>query len=86
MHLVGFTIEIYYDAWSYKRQKYFFFVHISAPISLIHIINPTNTHLYSYHHFIDTLILQHVLDLKEPSSGRPTETFSQPEQTILYQA
>jgi len=21
VHLVGFTIEIYYDAWSYKRQN-----------------------------------------------------------------
>jgi hypothetical protein len=21
VHLVGFTIEIYYDAWSYRRQK-----------------------------------------------------------------
>jgi len=28
MHLVGFTIEIYYDAWPYERQTYCDIFHI----------------------------------------------------------
>jgi hypothetical protein len=41
-----------------------------------------NAHLYYSHHFINVLLLQHVLTLKGPSSGSMNDTFSQPEQQI----
>ena len=51
--------------------------------SLFHT-KKTNTHLYYSHHFISTLLLQHVSGLKGPSSGSMTDTFSKPDPQIVY--
>jgi len=48
-------------------------------------IKPTNAHLNYSHHFISTVLLQHVSALKGPSSESTTYTCSQPDQQNVYQ-
>ena len=42
MHLVGFTAEIYYDAWSYKPKKVFTFFFVKYMI--VDAFNKYNSH------------------------------------------
>lgn len=55
-------------------------IHFHALTSLFHNKKPTNAHIFYSYHVISTVLLLHVLALREPSWGSTTDTFSQLDQ------